>query len=247
MDYIRVRPEGMCIILYISVYFSTFGVPFTRVCGQAIGYQHYSADAFAAFRTMGMTIDDPYVDGLSITYDLAATCGRMLQASLSLIMQVHITALALLQLEGDSRHPLWGTIITANLGTQVELKTSGTMMTPSGMVTVVLLTTPAVTLQTYHGSTEWSTHHLLLTSNCTCVKMKMKMKMWQQSCLNCTCIELVELLNSFRLLQHQAPSSESSFTDSRPVCVVKRVASDFSQVALPISHLLICNLYCYQQ
>ena len=51
-----------------SVSYSTFGVPFTQVCGQAIGYQHYSPDAFGAFHTMGMNIDSPYVDGLSITY-----------------------------------------------------------------------------------------------------------------------------------------------------------------------------------
>ena len=54
-----------------SVYYSTFGVPFTRVCGQAIGYQYHSADAFGGFGGLGMTIDDPYVDGLSITYDKA--------------------------------------------------------------------------------------------------------------------------------------------------------------------------------
>ena len=52
-----------------SVYFSTFGVLFTQVCGQAIGYQHHSADAFGGFGGLNMTIDDPYVDGLSITYD----------------------------------------------------------------------------------------------------------------------------------------------------------------------------------
>ena len=47
-----------------SVYFSTFGVPYTEVCGRAIGYQYYSTDAFH-----GNDIDDLYVDGLSITYD----------------------------------------------------------------------------------------------------------------------------------------------------------------------------------
>ena len=56
------------------------------------------------------------------------------------------------------------------------------------------------------------------------------MKIQQQSCLNCTCIELVDLLNSCRLHQHQAPSSAASFTDSRPVCVVKRAASDHDPI-----------------
>ncbi len=51
-----------------SVSFSTFGVPFTKVCGRAIGYQYHSVDAFGSFAGSA-TIDDPYVDGLSITYD----------------------------------------------------------------------------------------------------------------------------------------------------------------------------------
>ena len=52
-----------------SVNFSTFGVPFTEVCGRAVGYQYRSTDAFAEFLSSGNDIDDPYVDGLSITYD----------------------------------------------------------------------------------------------------------------------------------------------------------------------------------
>ena len=55
-----------------SVYFSTSGVPFTQVCGQAIGYQYGSADGFRAYSNLGMGINDPYVDGLSITYDNAS-------------------------------------------------------------------------------------------------------------------------------------------------------------------------------
>ena len=47
-----------------SVYFSTFDVPYTEVCGRAVGYQYRSADAFHDH-----DIDDSYVDGLSITYD----------------------------------------------------------------------------------------------------------------------------------------------------------------------------------
>ena len=52
-----------------SVFFSTFGVPFTKVCGRAIGYQYHTVDAFGALAGLGSSIDDPYVDGLSITYD----------------------------------------------------------------------------------------------------------------------------------------------------------------------------------
>ena len=52
-----------------SVYFPTFGVPYTEVCGMAIGYQRHTVDAFGALVGSGNSIDDPYVDGLSITYD----------------------------------------------------------------------------------------------------------------------------------------------------------------------------------
>ena len=52
-----------------SVYYSTLGISYTQVCGRAIGYQHHASDAFYAGFGMGMSIDDPYVDGLSITYD----------------------------------------------------------------------------------------------------------------------------------------------------------------------------------
>ena len=51
-----------------SAYFSTFGVPFTEVCGRAIGYQRWSTDAFGVFGNLGTDINGPYVDGLSITY-----------------------------------------------------------------------------------------------------------------------------------------------------------------------------------
>ena len=40
---------------------------YTKVCGRAIGYQYGHPDAFA-YRLNGETIDQIYVDGLSITY-----------------------------------------------------------------------------------------------------------------------------------------------------------------------------------
>ena len=52
-----------------SVYFSTYGIPFTEVCGRAIGYQYYTTDGFAAFFVLDRNINEPYVDGLSITYN----------------------------------------------------------------------------------------------------------------------------------------------------------------------------------
>ena len=65
-------PKRMCVQQQTaagctSVEYPTLGVPFTHVCGQAIGYQHASVDGLDAVRTT-KTINNPYVDGLSITY-----------------------------------------------------------------------------------------------------------------------------------------------------------------------------------
>ena len=48
-----------------SVNFSTFGVPFTNVCGRALGYQYGHTDAFV---TGNSSIDSYYVEGLSVTH-----------------------------------------------------------------------------------------------------------------------------------------------------------------------------------
>ena len=47
-----------------SVFFNS-QMQYTRVCGRAIGYQYKSTDAFSQ---ISRTIDEIYVDGLSITY-----------------------------------------------------------------------------------------------------------------------------------------------------------------------------------
>ena len=52
-----------------STKFSTHGIPFSKVCGQVIGYQDFSTDAFRPyFSNQYRTIDDLYADGVSITY-----------------------------------------------------------------------------------------------------------------------------------------------------------------------------------
>ena len=70
-----------------SVSYSTFGVPFTQVCGRAIGYQHYSPDAFAAFHTLLITLTLMVCPSLMAVHH-ATTCGHMLQVTLSLVLQV---------------------------------------------------------------------------------------------------------------------------------------------------------------
>ena len=48
-----------------SAQFSTHQVPYSRVCGMVIGYKWETCDAFQPISNL---IDDPYVDGVSITY-----------------------------------------------------------------------------------------------------------------------------------------------------------------------------------
>ena len=65
-------PKRMCVQQQTnkgctSVQYSTLGVPFTQVCGQAAGYMYSTPDGLLAIHT-NKTIDSPYVDGLSITY-----------------------------------------------------------------------------------------------------------------------------------------------------------------------------------
>lgn len=52
-----------------SVFYSTFGVPYNRVCGSIIGYQFSSPNAFFAHQyDPSLTIEDTYLDGVSLTY-----------------------------------------------------------------------------------------------------------------------------------------------------------------------------------
>ena len=54
-----------------STSFSVFGLVYSRVCGQVVGYIYGGPDAFNASVTdSGITIDHAYVDGASITYGM---------------------------------------------------------------------------------------------------------------------------------------------------------------------------------
>ena len=56
-----------------SVLFSTEGLAYTRVCGRVTGYQYASPDASAHIEydpTPGNAINEPYLDGVSITYGI---------------------------------------------------------------------------------------------------------------------------------------------------------------------------------
>ena len=52
-----------------SFFFDSNFLPYSRVCGRGTGFQESSPDAFRPyFDNQGYTIDDPYFDGMSITY-----------------------------------------------------------------------------------------------------------------------------------------------------------------------------------
>ena len=50
-----------------SAHFTTYNVPYSRVCGMVVGYQKGTPDAFLTFSGKTL-IDEPYLDGVSITY-----------------------------------------------------------------------------------------------------------------------------------------------------------------------------------
>ena len=55
-----------------SAVFSTNGVPYSKVCGQVIGYQFSSPNAFYAYQVdTSTTVDGFYVDGVSLTHGAA--------------------------------------------------------------------------------------------------------------------------------------------------------------------------------
>ena len=52
-----------------SVNYSSYGIPYSTVCGRIIAYQFGSPEAFSGYIYQNQTtIDKPYVDGISITY-----------------------------------------------------------------------------------------------------------------------------------------------------------------------------------
>ncbi len=50
----------------VSVFFPT-GVEYSQVYGRILGHQYASTDGFG-YRCQPISIDDPYIDGVSITH-----------------------------------------------------------------------------------------------------------------------------------------------------------------------------------
>ncbi len=51
-----------------STFFNTFNMTFSKVYGKLIGYQYLKTNSFLNYNRGNNTIDDPYVDGVSLTY-----------------------------------------------------------------------------------------------------------------------------------------------------------------------------------
>ena len=61
----RKLAPGAC----VSAFYGSNFMQYSRVCGQITGYQDSSPDAFRPYNDdQTLTIDDPYVDGVSLTY-----------------------------------------------------------------------------------------------------------------------------------------------------------------------------------
>ena len=52
-----------------SVYYSTFGLSYSVVCGRVTGYQYASPNGFLAYQyDSALSVDEAYVDGVSISF-----------------------------------------------------------------------------------------------------------------------------------------------------------------------------------
>ena len=60
----RSNPRPSC----DSVIFGSEGFPYNKVCGRVLGYQGGSTDAFELVNSRVATLDQPYVDGVSLTH-----------------------------------------------------------------------------------------------------------------------------------------------------------------------------------
>ena len=72
LTYTVVSSTRMCTISLsnagcLSVTFPTHGVPYTKVCGRARGYQYRFTEAFHPYSGHGESLDGHYVEGLSVT------------------------------------------------------------------------------------------------------------------------------------------------------------------------------------
>ena len=111
-----------------SVTFPTHGVPYTKVCGRARGYQFVYTYSFYSYSTGGQTtLDSSYVSGLSVTYGIPRNHIWTFAAGVSkdynyACCNCPCAALILVQLHLH----LWERITSVNQGTLETINFSGT-------------------------------------------------------------------------------------------------------------------------
>ena len=111
--------ELLVTILDVTLLITTYNAPYSRVCGMVVGYQKGSTDAFAVVNFSTRSIDDPYVDGVSITYNTPRkhiwTYGIGFSEKAnhlpSILVTVHVLSILV-----DCHHLLFMIIIIMNLG-----------------------------------------------------------------------------------------------------------------------------------
>ena len=141
-----------------SVNYSSHGVPYSRVCGRIIAYQYGTPEAFLAYSNPNQnqrTLDDAYVDGISVTYGKLShdtTFAHLLQQkTLSLIRILHVHAPAPALLTQFHLSSTETTFVSMGLLTLFLSKVLLTV-THYGMATAALVPAPAVNSTTLHGS-----------------------------------------------------------------------------------------------
>ena len=129
-----------------STVFPVCGVQYSRVCGKIIGYQQKSPDAFFRFISGQNTIDTNYVDGISLTHgsnprEHVWTFAAALQEDIS--SPPYHTFLCPCKHQQQHLHSLdKATSVTQAI--QISSSSSSMEMILSGMVQVVVNSTPAV-------------------------------------------------------------------------------------------------------
>ena len=181
----RVCTGGTSVGCY-SVRYPALGLSFTHVCGQVLGYMYSSVDGLDAVATTKV-IDNPYVDGLSITY------GSPRQHLWTYAAGHNGRCLCHSPTHASSSSSFVGQHFYCD-GWPEQYSAIWYTQSPYGTVKVVLPATPASTHQTCRGSTGHSTQPALMTLKCVGAVMKMLvMKTLEWFCLNSVCTELSKL------------------------------------------------------
>ena len=152
-----------------SIKFTTHGVLYSRVCGKVIGYQHEIPDAFSQYHGgQAGNIDEPYVDGVSITHGSPnrkhiwtfAGAADETRAD-SLIIGVLAQRQVLLSLE--PYHHLLETITFVTPAVAMQQRTGSTMRMLCGMAKDVAQPAPAASSTLLPTSVKSSLRQPLMT------------------------------------------------------------------------------------